>query len=140
MRHCGGLLRVLTSVGLDASLAVDPPDHAQNIANGVTQPSQPHGRAGSEAAMHGAGPSAVASQAADAAAGLAGVSRAAAGGQDRVAAAAGAGAGAVFAEGEAGAAVAATLTALHFPLQHYDRVKATLQSNRQLGDGSAGRL
>ena len=116
MQYCGGLLRVLTSVKLDVSLAVELPDPASRSASGTSQPGQrtQQGRAGT---------------AADAA-GLTeqGVSQSVAG------AAAASGVTAIPTAGAAGNGVPAKMPdALHFPLQHYDRVKSTLQDSRQLG-------
>lgn len=111
MRYCGGLLRVLISADLDISLAVDAPGGLDTAADAITQPSQTDRHA-------------AASQAAAPARAIAVVSEAAAEGQERAAAATG---------GARSAAAAATIDALHFPLQHYDRIKSKLQSNRKLG-------
>ena len=113
MRHCGGLLRVLIAVGLDTSLAVDSPHRMVIIGDSITQPSQGGGHAGAEAATCEAGAASKAAAAACASAGSRSMAASAA--------------------VETGRAAAGTTDALHFPLQQYDRVKLTLQSNCKLG-------
>ena len=117
MQYCGGLRRVLASVSLSVSLAVEPPDSATVVADGTGQPSQADGR--EDAAAEGRRTDAFAAAAAQS------------GGCKQVAATVAA--QPPVAAAAAAAAAAMQTEALHFPVQQYDRVKSTLQSNRQLG-------
>ncbi len=131
MRYCGGLLQVLSSVKLDTSLAVDPPDLAAQSASGSMQPGREAEQGSAGVAAHAAGGS---SDSAAETGGVAGTPAAQAveAGSQRAAGAAGS--AAIPSAGAAGqGAKAVPSDAVHFLLQHYDRVKSTLQNNRQLG-------